>query len=424
MPARVILGLQWGDEGKGKLVDALSDRHELICRFQGGPNAGHTIYAGGQRFVLHQIPSGIFHPGKRCIIGNGVVLNPITLHQELQQLQQAGYRPHQQLFLSARAHLILPSHCLLDRANETHKGDDKIGSTLRGISPAYQDKYARVGLRVGDLLAPDFHDRLNRLLERHQQALNWLTPDRPANAREGLEDFLEATEALKALNITDTEVLINHALSEGAEVLVEGAQGTLLDIDFGSYPYVTSSNTIAGGAATGLGIAPRYLNTVTGVFKAYCTRVGNGPFPTELNNAEGEALRKQGGEFGATTGRPRRTGWLDLPALRYAVLLSGVTELSIMKVDILAGLPQVKVCIHYERHGEAIRLLPARHDDPHLRPVYHTMPGWAPFAADGELPRPLELFLQFIEREVNVPVRYVSMGPERHALRKRLPAGV
>jgi len=424
MAANIILGLQWGDEGKGKLVDALSTDHQLVCRFQGGPNAGHTIYVAGKKFVLHQIPSGIFTPGVRSVIGNGVVLDPITLADELQQLKAAGLQAEDRLMISSRVHLILPSHRWLDAANETQKGERKIGSTLRGIGPCYQDKYARVGLRVADLRRPDRKERLERIKTRHAEHLGMLNA-LPSTAEWEAEwaRFEEACALFERLQVLDTELFIGKALQHNEAVLVEGAQGTLLDIDFGSYPYVTSSHTIAGGACVGLGIAPQHIQDVIGVFKAYLTRVGNGPFPTEQDNPEGEKLREMGHEFGATTGRPRRTGWLDLPALRYAILLNGVTALSIMKVDVLCGLPEVKVCTHYQCKGQRLDYLPAHHEeDAELEPVYETLPGWTHANANEPLPAALEHFLAFIERQVQVPIRYVSVGPGRDDMQFRAPS--
>lgn len=420
MPADIILGLQWGDEGKGKLVDIQAPRYQWVCRFQGGPNAGHTLVIDGKKHVLHQVPSGIFHPHTRCVIGNGVVLNPITLAEEIAQLAQAGVPAHERLWLSAKAHLILPSHRLLDQASETLKGEAKIGSTLRGISPCYQDKYARVGLRVGDLIRPDFTARLSTLLQRHQHHLDTLSAPGTFDARAGLDEFLAACEDLKRLHITHTEVLLGQALERGEAVLMEGAQGSLLDIDFGAYPFVTSSHTLAGGACVGAGIAPKHIADVVGVFKAYCTRVGNGPFPTELLGQAGENLRQLGNEFGSTTGRPRRVGWLDLPALRYAALVSGVTALSIMKVDILAGLPSVEVCSRYQNGDQLMDFYVGDEELAGFTPVYETLPGWPAFGPTDPLPPTLVQFLEFIERAVGVPIRYVSMGPERDAIMQRI----
>jgi adenylosuccinate synthase len=421
MAVDIILGLQWGDEGKGKVVDVFSGEYDWVCRFQGGPNAGHTIVIEGQQFILHQIPSGIFHPGVRCLIGNGVVLNPITLQEELQQLRQAGIRAEERLVLSSRAHLILPSHRQLDQAYETAKGKQKIGSTLRGIGPCYQDKYARQGLRVGDLFRADFEERLQALLQSHQRTLDWLASG--LDAEYDLEAFREAVAAMRQLQVTEGEIELGRALERGQSVLVEGAQGTLLDVDFGAYPYVTSSNTIAGGACTGLGIAPQHIREVTGVFKAYTTRVGNGPFPTELQGEMADRLRHQGDEFGATTGRPRRCGWLDLPALRYSALLNGVTRLAVTKVDVLAGFEHIQLCTHYERNGERLDYLPADHEPGELTPVFQTFAGW-PAITDAAAPLPpaLTAFLDYIETALQVPVAYVSLGPSRKQLHHRQAA--
>lgn len=419
MPATVLLGLQWGDEGKGKLVDVLAPQHEWVCRFQGGPNAGHTIVFDDRKFVLHQIPSGIFHAGVKCAIGNGVVLNPLTFQEELAQLDAAGFNARPQLYLSTRAHLILPSHRLLDQAQEEAKGAGKIGSTLRGIGPTYQDKYARVGLRVGDILRKDFTDRVDALIARHARRLKSLGSELDATADRAA--FLTACALLREVQLVDTEILLNEALNAGTNVLVEGAQGTLLDVDFGAYPYVTSSHTIAGGAATGLGIAPQHVQRVIGVFKAYATRVGNGPFPTELHGAIGERLRESGGEFGATTGRPRRCGWLDLPALRYACLLNGVTELALTKADVLCGFGEIQVCTHYDCNGTTHRYLPADGPAAELAtPVYRGFSAWGTTPpADQPEPAELAAYLDFLEAELGAPIRHVSLGPGRAQLRAR-----
>ncbi|MBX3102562.1 MAG: adenylosuccinate synthase [Bacteroidetes bacterium] len=410
MPVSVLLGLQWGDEGKGKVVDVLGDRVDVVARFQGGPNAGHTIIIGGQKYVLHQIPSGIFRPGVRNIIGNGVVINPAVLLQEIRGLEAKGVDVRSHLYISTRCHLILPSHVHLDKLSEQRKGQAKIGSTLRGIGPTYRDKYGREGLRMGDVLTPRFAEKLDTLQTAHYEYLHALgyAADRAADT----QAFLEALEALKAYTITDTEVLLHKALAQQQHILAEGAQGTLLDVEFGAYPFVTSSNTTAGGACTGLGIPPSAITQVYGVFKAYCTRVGSGPFPTELDNAQGEAIRQAGGEFGATTGRPRRTGWLDLPALKYACSLNGVTHLVMTKADVLAGMDHVEVCVGYELNGR-VQDYPPFDSEGALKPVYRSFPGWPGFGPDDALPVSFRQYLDFIEAELGQAITFVSMGPDR-----------
>jgi adenylosuccinate synthase len=410
MPVSVLLGLQWGDEGKGKVVDVLGDRVDVVARFQGGPNAGHTIIIAGKKYVLHQIPSGIFRPGVRNIIGNGVVINPAVLLQEIRGLEAQGVDVRSHLFISTRCHLILPSHVHLDKLSEQRKGQAKIGSTLRGISPTYRDKYGREGLRMGDVLTPRFADKLKALQDTHYEYLaTWgYEADRAADT----SSFLEALEALRAYTITDTEVLLHDAIDQGQHVLAEGAQGTLLDVEFGAYPFVTSSTTTAGGACTGLGIPPAAVQHVYGVFKAYCTRVGSGPFPTELDNAQGEAIRQAGGEFGATTGRPRRTGWLDLPALKYACRLNGVTHLVMTKADVLAGMESVDVCVGYGNAGQ-VQLYPPFDTDGQLQPVYRTFPGWPAFGPDDPLPANFRAYLDFVEATLGQRITFVSMGPDR-----------
>ncbi len=413
MPVTVLLGLQWGDEGKGKLVDVLAPAHDMIARFQGGPNAGHTLVIEGKKFILHQIPSGIFHEDKVCIIGNGVVLDAITLMRELKQLEDAGITPGDRLRFSARTQLILPTHRLLDQALEEAKGKHKIGSTLKGIGPTYQDKYARQGLRVGDLLDKQrLNDKLEFLLDTHRKRLQQLDYDGDIN--EGMDAFHEAIGKLAKMPISNTEIDMCRALKEGRNILAEGAQGTLLDVDFGAYPFVTSSNTVAGAASTGLGIPPQAINRVVGVFKAYTTRVGNGPYPTELTGDLGEQIRQAGGEVGSTTGRPRRTGWLDLPALDYASLVNGVTELAITKVDVLSGMDEVQVCTTYERDGEQITTADGTESAESITPVYDKLPGWQTDGSGAD--DALERYLQLIEQRVNVPVKHVSFGPDREQL--------
>ncbi|MEM9328286.1 MAG: adenylosuccinate synthase [Bacteroidota bacterium] len=409
----VLLGLQWGDEGKGKVVDYLAPQYEVVARFQGGPNAGHTLEFDGHKHVLHQIPSGIFHDGITNVVGNGVVLDPITFRRELTELDPFGIDYTSRLIVSDRAQVILPTHRMLDRAYEHAKGDSKIGSTLRGIGPTYQDKMARVGLRVGDLLEKDFKDRYCALRDRHARILDQHGFEFDITAEE--EQFWEAIEVMRSLQITDTQYLINDFLRSGKSVLAEGAQGSLLDVDFGSYPFVTSSNTVSAGACTGLGVAPRQIGDVFGIFKAYCTRVGSGPFPTELHGEEGERLRKKGNEFGATTGRPRRCGWLDLPALKYAVMINGVTQLYMMKADVLAEIGDVEVCTGYTNGTGEIDHLPLNYDRDEWQTVSKSFPSWSEdIPADFDrFPSQLSEYIGYIESHVEVPITLVSVGPDR-----------
>jgi adenylosuccinate synthase len=417
MPIDVLLGLQWGDEGKGKVVDVFTPRYDIVARFQGGPNAGHTIVFNGQRKVLHLIPSGIFHPNTQCIIGNGVVLDPITLRTEIEALVAAGIDVQSKLLISQRAHLILPSHKLLDAASERAKGDKKIGSTLRGIGPTYMDKTGRNGLRVGDLQRDDFEVRYQALKQKHCHMLDALY-DFEYDLGQDEAQFMEAIEYLRKLPLVNTEATLNRALDSGAKVLAEGAQGTLLDIEFGSYPFVTSSNTTTSGACSGLGVSPRHIGRVYGIAKAYCTRVGSGPFPTELTDEMGERIRQAGSEFGATTGRPRRTGWLDLPLLRYAVRLNGVTDLIITKADVLSVLDEIKVCTSYHMPEGNTEDVPFDLD--HADPIYATHRGWqqdiTALRSQGELPQELQGYLQMMEQQLGVPVTYLSLGPDREQI--------
>ena len=408
----VLLGLQWGDEGKGKAVDFLAPNYDMVARFQGGPNAGHTLEFNGKKHVLHQIPSGIFHPNITNIIGNGVVIDPIIFRKEINALQPFDINPTQTLVLSNKAQLIIPTHSLLDKGLEQEKGTNKIGSTLRGIGPAYQDKIGRYGLRIGDITEADFEARYNKLKSQHVAILERLGVAADFTAQES--EFFESLEVLRRFKIQSTEYLINNAILEGKSILAEGAQGTLLDIDFGSYPYVTSSNTTAAGACAGLGIAPNKIRNIFGVFKAYCTRVGSGPFPTELEDEQGDELRRLGNESGATTGRPRRCGWLDLPALNYACMLNGVTQLFMTKADVLSGMQSVKVCYDYEVDGKMTKEFPF-----HYSRIYKTkcrsVGGWS---ISGELtfdslPENLLRFISEIERYTRVPVQMVSTGPDR-----------
>ncbi|WP_462248024.1 adenylosuccinate synthase [Ekhidna sp.] len=408
----VLLGLQWGDEGKGKVVDFLAPKYDIVARFQGGPNAGHTLEFDGKKHVLHQIPSGIFHQGILNIIGNGVVLDPIVFEREINDLEPFGVDATKTLVLSNKAQLILPTHKLIDKALELSKGEEKIGSTLRGIGPTYQDKIGRHGLRVGDIIEKDFDSKYAKLKEQHLSLLSTLELDDDFQEQEAA--FFKSLDVMRRFPIKSTEYLINESLKEGKKVLAEGAQGTLLDIDFGSYPFVTSSNTTTAGACTGLGIAPNQINEVFGIFKAYCTRVGSGPFPTELFNEEGEELRKLGNEFGATTGRPRRCGWLDIPALNYACMLNGVTQLFMMKADVLSGIEPVKICNAYKSETGITKEFPYAYTDSHS-PILDEKPGWK---LDGipeydRLPDNLHSFVNSIEQSVDVPITLISLGPDR-----------
>jgi len=418
MTADIILGLQWGDEGKGKIVDLLSSHYDLIARFQGGPNAGHTLEFSEKKFVLNTVPSGIFAKGTLNLIGSGVVIDPIALKNEILRLKNEGYDllEKQNLMIAKRAHLILPTHRLLDEASEYQMGDQKIGTTMKGIGPAYEDKFGRLGLRMGDSNEPDFRAKYRRQVARHQIVLKLLY-DRELSFEEEEKEFFEAIEFLKLFPLVDSEQLVNDYLKGGKKVLAEGAQGTLLDVDFGSYPYVTSSTTTSAGACVGLGIAPQKIGEVVGIFKAYCTRVGAGPFPTELDNETGELLRKNGKEFGAVSGRPRRTGWLDLPALKQAILLNGVTQLVMTKADVLSELETIYVCTRYSE-GSAIREhLPYALDRPELKPVLQAMAGWKVdiqnVTSAEAIPDALKIYIEFIEAELGVPVTLLSVGPDR-----------
>ena len=408
----VLLGLQWGDEGKGKVVDFLTPKYDVVARFQGGPNAGHTLEFDGKKHVLHQIPSGIFREGTINIIGNGVVLDPITFENELLGLEPFNLELKRSLILSTKAQMIIPSHRLLDAAFEKSKGVLKIGSTLRGIGPTYQDKMARVGLRLGDVNAKDFDQKYQSLKGKHCETLDRLGFEYDLSEQE--EAFFKAIEVLRSFRILNTEYVINDLIDQGKTVLAEGAQGSLLDIDFGSYPYVTSSNTISAGACTGLGVSPKLIGEVFGIFKAYCTRVGSGPFPTELLGESGDALRKQGNEFGATTGRPRRCGWLDIPALKYATMLNGVTQLFMMKVDILSNLGDIMVCDSYAHQGKNTDEFTADFDDDWSTNL-KKFPSWSnhAFSKYDEFPVELRNYIIHIEGRTNVPINLVSIGPER-----------
>ena len=411
----VLLGLQWGDEGKGKIVDVLAPKYDVVARFQGGPNAGHTLEFDGIKHVLHQIPSGIFRDKTRNVIGNGVVLDPIVFKTEIEKLQKFKLNIKDNLFISKKATLILPTHRLLDQAYEKAKGDDKIGSTLKGIGPTYQDKIGRQGLRVGDILAESFSEKFKKLTSIHFNILK--DYDIPYNWAELEKQFFEAVSFLKEFNLIESEYFLNNELKIGSTILAEGAQGSLLDIDFGSYPFVTSSNTVTAGACTGLGIAPRNIGEVFGIFKAYSTRVGSGPFPTELLDQQGELMRKQGNEFGSTTGRPRRCGWIDLPSLKYSIMINGVTQLFMMKADVLNIFKTIKVCTKYQlRDGSITEMLPYELVNEKITPIYTELKGWNTSLSDiSEDAMPIELsqYIDFLEKGLGVPITLISTGPDR-----------
>jgi len=414
----VILGLQWGDEGKGKIVDFFAKDYDVIARFQGGPNAGHTLYVKDKKIVLHQIPSGVFHEGVTNLIGNGVVLDAVTLKRECDTVASFGIDLKKNLFISERTHLILPTHRALDKAAELSKGNDKIGSTLKGISPAYMDKTGRNGLRVGDLLDKNFTTSYIKLRLKHQKLLdNYSFND---DISDWEQEFFEALEFLKQLNIVNGEYFINNKLQQQKKVLAEGAQGSMLDIDFGTFPFVTSSNTITAGVCSGLGVAPQKIREVIGVTKAYCTRVGGGPFPTELNDETGEQLRQTGNEFGATTGRPRRCGWIDLIALRYACMINGVTKLVMTKADVLDAFKQLSVCTGYKIDGKESSEIPFQMTRVNIEPVYRQFKGWniSTSAAKSpvELPQAMKEYVDFINKELGVRIQYISNGPGREQI--------
>ncbi|MVZ60944.1 adenylosuccinate synthase [Sphingobacterium humi] len=417
MQVDVLLGLQWGDEGKGKIVDVFCPKYDLIARFQGGPNAGHTLEFDNKKFVLNTIPSGIFNEDTLNLIGNGVVIDPIILKRELDNLKAAGFDPvgKGKLVLARKAHLILPTHQLLDAASESNMGAGKIGSTLKGIGPTYMDKTGRNGLRVGDTTLSDFKERYEKLKQKHLSMLAHYGEVPDFSEKE--QAFMEAIEFIKSIPHVDSEHLVNEYLKDGKRVLAEGAQGTLLDVDFGSYPFVTSSNTTTAGACTGLGIAPNKIGEVFGIFKAYATRVGGGPFPTELEDETGEKLRQLGHEFGATTGRARRTGWIDLPALKYAIMINGVTELIMMKADVLDTFEKIYVCTHYNYQGETIDYMPYEIITNKPEPVLKEMQGWnqdlTGIQSKAEIPAALQQYIQFLEQELQVPIKYLSVGPDR-----------
>ena len=413
----LLLGLQWGDEGKGKIVDVLTSNYDIIARFQGGPNAGHTLEFDGNKHVLHTIPSGIFHENAKNVVGNGVVIDPVIFAKELDKLAPYGMNLADKLLISRKAHIILPTHRLLDAASEAAKGSKKIGSTLKGIGPTYMDKTGRNGIRVGDLEFSDWKDRYRQLADKHLQMIEnyHVALDFDLDSLE--KEFFAAVEVLTSLPLIDSEQYFAEAQKEGKKILAEGAQGSLLDIDFGTYPFVTSSNTTAAGACTGLGIAPNKIENVIGIFKAYATRVGSGPFPTELFDADGETLGRVGNEFGATTGRPRRCGWIDLVALKYAITINEVTELNMMKADILSGFERIKVCTHYQYNGEKIAHLPFDIDAKYVKPVYETLEGWhedlTGIKSASDLPAALNHYIEYLEKHLEVPITVVSVGPDR-----------
>ena len=409
----VILGLQFGDEGKGKIVDHFAPAYDVVARFQGGPNAGHTLYVKGKKIVLHQIPSGIFHENKVNLIGNGVVLDPVTLKRECESVTAMGFDYKKNLFISQRAHLILPTHRAIDKASELSKGNEKIGSTLKGISPAYMDKTGRNGLRVGDILDKSFTTQYIRLRLKHQKLLENFSFAEDISDWE--EEFFEALEFLKELQIVNGEYFINEHIQRGKKVLAEGAQGSMLDVDFGTFPFVTSSNTISAGVCSGLGIAPQKIKDVFGVTKAYCTRVGSGPFPTELNDATGELIRQTGNEFGSTTGRPRRCGWIDMVALQFACMINGVTKLIMTKADVLDSLEHLKVCNKYVVNGHETTEVPYQMLRLNIQPQYVSFSGWKTDITGikdfGDLPPNMKQYIDFLDSTLGIPIKYISNGP-------------
>lgn len=414
----VILGLQWGDEGKGKIVDFFAKNYDVIARFQGGPNAGHTLYVGDKKIVLHQIPSGIFHEDKTNLIGAGVVLDAVTLKKECDAVGSFGVDYKKNLFVSERTHLILPTHRALDKASEISKGNDKIGSTLKGIGPTYMDKTGRNGLRVGDLLDKNFTTQYIKLRMKHQRLLDNFNFQEDITAWE--EEFFESLEFLRQLKIVNGEYFLNDKIKEGKRVLAEGAQGSMLDVDFGTFPFVTSSNTITAGVCSGLGIAPQKIKEVIGITKAYCTRVGSGPFPTELLDETGDFIRNAGNEFGSTTGRPRRCGWIDLVALQFACMINGVTQIVMTKADILDGLDELKVCESYEINGKQINTIPFQMNKVDIKPQYRSFDGWktdiTATANYDQMPEEMKVYINFLNKWIGVPVNYISNGPGREQI--------
>jgi len=427
----ILLGLQWGDEGKGKLVDVLTPRYDIIARFQGGPNAGHTLEFEGTKHVLHTIPSGIFHSHVTNLVGNGVVIDPVVFAKEIDALVAKQVPVKDRLLISRKAHVIVPTHRLLDRASEASKGEGKIGSTLKGIGPSYMDKTGRNGLRIGDLLSDDFNARYEALKQKHLHLLKGFEEHYSADASELQtmeEDFMRGVQVIRELTIVDSEHYINKALKDGKRILAEGAQGSMLDIDFGTYPFVTSSNTVAAGACTGLGIAPNRIGQVIGIFKAYTTRVGGGPFPTELNDETGEAMRKVGNEYGSTTGRARRCGWVDLPAMRYACMINGVTQLIMMKADVLSQFDTIRVCTHYNTPQGSSADLPFDISPASVQPVYEDLKGWGvdltAMREETSLPSELSHYIVYLENKLETPITVVSVGPDRKQTIERKPVSV
>jgi len=414
----VILGLQWGDEGKGKIVDYFAKNYDVIARFQGGPNAGHTLYVNDKKIVLHQIPSGIFHENKVNLIGNGVVLDPVTLKKECESVAALGVDFRKNLFISERTHLILPTHRALDKASELSKGQDKIGSTLKGIGPAYMDKTGRNGLRVGDLLDKNFTTQYIKLRMKHQRLLDNFNFQDDITGWE--EEFFDAIEFLKTLNIVNGEYFINDKINKGQRVLAEGAQGSMLDVDFGTFPFVTSSSTVSAGVCSGLGIAPQKIKDVIGITKAYCTRVGSGPFPTELNDATGDFIRNAGNEFGSTTGRPRRCGWIDMVALNFACMINGVTKIVMTKADILDSLEELKVCKSYLINGKEESQIPFQMNRLHIEPIYQSFSGWNTDISKVEIyenmPEKMKTYIEYINHFLGIPVKFISNGPGREQI--------
>ena len=413
----LLLGLQWGDEGKGKIVDAISKGYSIISRFQGGPNAGHTIKIGDKSHVLHTIPSGIFHKNLINIIGNGVVIDPIIFKEEVLKLSNRDIDISNKLLISKKAHLIIPTHCLLDQASEKSKGIKKIGSTLKGIGPTYMDKTGRNGIRVGDLFLEGWEVQYGKLKNKHLKMIANLNADISFDLDELELKFFESLNFIKKMSFIDSENFLFDSLKKGEKILAEGAQGSMLDIDFGTYPFVTSSNTTASGACNGLGISPKKINKVIGVFKAYTTRVGSGPFPSEISDEISEKISNVGKEFGATTGRPRRCGWLDLVSLKYAVDINGVTELAMMKSDVMSGIDKIKVCTSYEQYGKEISRMPFSLNSGNLKPIYTEFNGWQEDITkaknESQLPENLKKYISFIEEKLEVPVKIISLGPGR-----------
>lgn len=417
MAVDLLLGLQWGDEGKGKIVDVFTEKYDIIARFQGGPNAGHTLIFDGQKHVLHTIPSGIFHKNTINLVGNGVVIDPVIFKRELKNLDKFNVDYKSNLLISRKAHLILPTHRLLDAASEASKGKAKIGSTLKGIGPTYMDKTGRNGLRVGDLELDNWKEKYRALADKHEKMIDFYDSEVQYDLAELEREFFDAIKTLKELTFIDSEEYLYQAQKDGKTILAEGAQGSLLDIDFGTYPFVTSSTTTAAGACTGLGVAPNKIGDAFGIFKAYTTRVGSGPFPTELFDTDGETMGRVGNEFGATTGRARRCGWLDLVALRYAVQINGITQLIMMKGDVLSGFETLKICTSYNYKGENIKHLPYNIEAENVTPVYTEIKGWKEDLTKmddvSQLPKEFMAYVEFLEKELNIPISVISVGPDR-----------